>query len=82
VILCLAGECGGKLRERFPKLAALMDNAEDDVPTFMGFPNKHWPQLASSNSLGRLNKELKRRSRALSPDNPQAQTLLEDQQAA
>lgn len=32
---------------------------------FMSFPKEHWPQLASTNSLERLNKEIKRRSRVV-----------------
>ena len=51
-----------QLRPRFPKLAALMDNAETDVLTFMDFPRAHWPKLHSTNPLERLNKEVKRRS--------------------
>lgn len=31
----------------------------------MGLPKEHWPQLASTNSLERLNKEIKRRSRVV-----------------
>ena len=31
----------------------------------MHFPKEHWPQLASTNTLERLNKELKRRSRVI-----------------
>ena len=58
-------ETADKLRERFPKLSALMDAAEDDVLAFMGFPKEHWPQLASTNPLERLNKEIKRRSRVI-----------------
>jgi putative transposase len=58
-------ETADKLRERFPKLSALMDAAEDDVLAFMGFPKDHWPQLASTNPLERLNKEIKRRSRVI-----------------
>jgi putative transposase len=58
-------ETADKLRERFAKVAELMDSAEDDVLAFMSFPKEHWPQLASTNSLERLNKEIKRRSRVV-----------------
>lgn len=50
------------LRERFPRAADCMDNAEEDVLAFMAFPKDHWPKLASTNCLERLNKEIKRRS--------------------
>lgn len=55
-------ETADKLRERFPRLAELMDEAESDVLAFMAFPKEHWPQLASTNPLERLNKEIKRRA--------------------
>lgn len=58
-------ETADKLRARFPKLGILMDDAEDDVLAFMRFPKEIWPQLASTNSLERLNKEIKRRSRVV-----------------
>ena len=51
-----------QLRPRFPKLAALMDDAEADVIAFMAFPRAHWPKLHSTNPLERLNKEVKRRA--------------------
>ena len=50
------------LRERFPKLAELMDAARDDVLAYMAFPREHWPQIASTNPLERLNGEIKRRA--------------------
>jgi putative transposase len=50
------------LRERFPKLAELMDGSRDDVLVYMSFPREHWPQIASTNPLERLNGEVKRRS--------------------
>ena len=50
------------LRERFPKLAELMDGAREDVLAYMAFPREHWPQIASTNPLERLNGEIKRRS--------------------
>lgn len=50
------------LRERYAKLAELMDASRDDVLVYMTFPPDHWPQIASTNPLERLNKEIKRRS--------------------
>jgi len=50
------------LRERAPKLAALMDGARDDVLAYTAFPREHWPQISSTNPLERLNGEIKRRS--------------------
>jgi transposase-like protein len=50
------------LRERVPKLAALMDAAREDVLAYTAFPREHWPQIASTNPLERLNGEIKRRS--------------------
>jgi transposase-like protein len=50
------------LRERAPKLAAMMDEAREDVLAYTIYPKDHWPQLASTNPLERLNKEIKRRS--------------------
>jgi transposase-like protein len=51
-----------RLRERFPKLGLLMDEAEDDCLAHMGFHKDHWPQLHSTNPLERLNGEIKRRT--------------------
>lgn len=50
------------LREPYPKLASLMDQAREDVLAYMTFPREHWPQIASTNPLERLNGEIKRRS--------------------
>jgi len=49
-------------RERWPRLADLLDGAEADVLAYLGFPPAHWRQLWSTNPLERLNKELKRRT--------------------
>ena len=51
-----------RLRARFPKLGALMDEAEDDVLAHMSFPKDHWQQIHSTNPLERLNGEIKRRT--------------------
>ena len=58
-------EMADKLRGRFPKLGELMDAAEDDVLAFMAYPKENWPQLASTNPLERVNKEIKRRARVV-----------------
>ena len=49
-------------RERFPRLAALLDEAETDVLAYLAFPSAQWRQIWSTNPLERLNKELKRRT--------------------
>ena len=51
-----------RLRDRFRRLAELMDEAEDDVLAHMAFPKHHWRQLHSTNPLERLNGEIKRRT--------------------
>ena len=50
------------LRERAPRLAELMDAAREDVLAYTAFPKEHWPQIASTNPLERLNGEIKRRT--------------------
>jgi putative transposase len=51
-----------QLREKFPKLSAMLDDAEEDVLAFMAFPKAHRKQLASTNPLERINAEIKRRT--------------------
>lgn len=51
-----------QLRERWPKLGALMDEAETDVLAYLSFPAQHRTKLHSTNPLERLNKEVKRRA--------------------
>ncbi len=50
------------LRGRFPRVAQLMDDAEEDVLAYLGFPSEHWRQIWSNNPLERLNREVKRRT--------------------
>ena len=50
------------LGRRFPKLAAMMGDAEQDVLAFMAFPQDHWRQIHSTNPQDRVNKEIKRRT--------------------
>jgi putative transposase len=51
-----------QLRSRVPKLAALMDGAEEDVLAYMGFPAQHRAKISSTNPLERVNGEIKRRA--------------------
>ena len=51
-----------QLRPKLPKLAALMDESEDDVLAYMSFPPQHRAKLHSTNPLERLNGEIKRRT--------------------
>jgi putative transposase len=51
-----------QLRPRWPKLAALLDESEDDVLAYLAFPAQHRAKLHSTNPLERLNKEVKRRA--------------------
>ena len=50
------------LRDKHDRLGALMDAAREDVLTYMDYPKEHWAQIASTNPLERLNKEIKRRA--------------------
>jgi len=51
-----------QLRDKAPKLASLMDDAEDDVLAHMAWPKELRTKLHSTNPLERLNKEIKRRT--------------------
>jgi putative transposase len=50
------------LRDRFPQAAELLEEAEEDVLAYMVFPREHWRQIASTNPLERLNREIGRRA--------------------
>ena len=49
-----------QLREKLPKLAAMMDDVEHEVLPFMDSPKEHRVKIHSTNVLERLNKEIKR----------------------
>jgi transposase-like protein len=52
----------GRLEPVAPKVAALVEEAEDDLLAFYAFPAEHWPKLRSTNPLERVNREIARRS--------------------
>lgn len=45
-----------------PKVALLLEAAEEELLAFMAFPREHQAKLRSTNPLERLNKEIARRS--------------------
>ena len=51
-----------QMRPKLPKLAILMDGAEEDVLAYMTFPAQHRAKLHSTNPVERLNAEIKRRT--------------------
>ena len=51
-----------QVRTRWPKLGALMEEAEHDVLAYMSFPAQHRTKLHSTNPIERLNKKVKRRA--------------------
>ncbi len=50
------------LRDRQPRLGALMDASREDVRAEMDFPKGHSSQIESTNPLERVNREIERRS--------------------
>ena len=50
------------LRPQFPRAAAILQDAEEDILAYMAFPPEHWRQLHSTNPLERLNREIARRT--------------------
>jgi putative transposase len=51
-----------RLRGPVPKVAELLEAAEEDLLAFYRFPVAHWSKLRSTNPLERVNREVGRRS--------------------
>jgi transposase-like protein len=56
------GEAVAQLERPLPKLAAMLEEAEEDILAFYAFPAQHWPKLPSTNPLERFNREIGRRT--------------------
>ena len=55
-------EVADGLETPFPEVAKIMREAKEDVLAHRAYPQALWPQLASTNGLERLNREIKRRA--------------------
>ena len=63
------------------KLSAAAKKVEDSIEetlTFMNFPSQHWTRIRTNNTLERLNREIKRRTRTIGafPDGNSALMLV------
>ncbi|EPR9735064.1 IS256-like element ISEae1 family transposase, partial [Enterobacter bugandensis] len=52
-------EVAAQLEKTFPAVTEMMDEAEEDVLAYFGFPKAHRVKIHSTNTLERLNKEVK-----------------------
>ena len=50
------------MENRFPKVARMLCECQEDILAYMAFPKEHHRQIHSTNPLERLNKEIKRRA--------------------
>jgi putative transposase len=58
----LVGAALERLSKPLPKIAQLLQEAEDDLLAFYAFPADHRPKLRSTNPLERVNREIGRRT--------------------
>jgi putative transposase len=58
----LVGDALERMRKPLPRVAALLEQAEEDLLAFYAFPAAHWPKLRSTNPLERVNREIGRRT--------------------
>lgn len=55
-------EVAATMQRQFPVVAEMLFDAQEDISAFRHFPTSHWQKIWSTNSLERLNAEIKRRT--------------------
>ena len=68
-----------KLREmKLNKAADKVENGVDETLTYMSFPSEHWTRIRTNNTLERINREIKRRTKVVGsfPDGESALMLV------
>jgi transposase-like protein len=53
------------LEPRYPKVAKLLRDAEQDILSYLTFPSEHWCSIRSTNALERVNAEIDRRAKVV-----------------
>ena len=74
-----AGLVTEKLRKmRLSKAADKVEQSVEETLTYMDFPDKHWSKIRTNNTLERLNREVKRRTKVVGtfPDGQSALMLV------
>ena len=55
-------EVTATMKRQFPLVTEMLEDASEDITAFRHFPTNHWQKIWSTNSLERLNAEIKRRT--------------------
>jgi putative transposase len=55
-------EAVAQLERPLPKVARILEQAEEEILAFYAFPQEHWRKLRSTNPLERFNREIGRRT--------------------
>lgn len=74
-----AAQVSQKLREmKLPKAAQKVQDGIEETLTYMEFPSQHWTRIRTNNTIERLNREIKRRTKAIGafPDGQSALMLV------
>ncbi|MEG2286097.1 MAG: transposase, partial [Eubacterium sp.] len=66
------------LEMKLGKAAQKIQDGIDETLTYMDFPTQHWTRIRTNNTIERLNREIKRRTKAIGafPDGQSALMLV------